>query len=155
MGTIKAHFKLIFFMAEIQSADQSNGQLTQRFIEFVMMQAQQAALFLGKMPHPATGETSVHLDAAQMFIDHLELLREKTRGNLSKEENEILNGIISELQITFVQVSKDAGAAPEKIASPADACSISEEKPSVKEASSDATASDDESKKKFSKSYGV
>ncbi|MFI0348522.1 MAG: DUF1844 domain-containing protein [Chthoniobacterales bacterium] len=134
-------------MAEIQSADQSNGQLTQRFIEFVMMQAQQAALCLGKIPHPETGNTSLHLEAAKMFIDHLELLREKTRGNLSQEESEILNGIISELQITFVEVSKNL---PSHSTEAAKAGSQSGNESSVA-----AVASEEESKKKFSKSYGA
>lgn len=146
-------------MAEIQSADQNNGQLTQRFIEFVMMQAQQAALCLGKMPHPINGETAVNLPAAQMFIDHLELLREKTRGNLNKEEGDILNGIITELQVTFIQVSKEAENEAPKKDVPIEA-SIEDDKKTPKVEANSSSSSDSslvgeqENKKKFSKSYG-
>src|SRR6188474_637807 len=95
-------------MAEVQTSTQS-GVMTQKFIEFVMMQAQQAALFLGRIPHPQTGKTEVHLDAAKLFIDHLEMIREKTRGNLTNEETEILANILSDLQLSFVQATKAAG----------------------------------------------
>ena len=66
-------------MAEIQQATNS-ADLTQKFIELVMMQAQQAALCLGQMAHPSTGKAEINLDAARMFIDHLEIIREKTKG---------------------------------------------------------------------------
>ncbi len=133
-------------MPEVQSSTQGDGQLTQRFIEFVMVQAQQAAFCLGKIPHPATGETSVNLEAARVFIDHLELLREKTRGNLSKEEDTILNKILTELQMTFVQVS-GGSIESEKI-------STSPENPVIAPSEAKATDHEGDGKKKFSKSYG-
>jgi hypothetical protein len=95
-------------MAEIQQATNS-ADLTQRFIELVMMNAQQAALCLGQMPHPSTGKAEVNLPAAKMFIDHLEIIHEKTRGNLSKDEEKILTSVLSELQLAFVQVSNAGG----------------------------------------------
>lgn len=133
-------------MPEVQSSTQSDGQLTQRFIEFIMVQAQQAAFCLGKIPHPVSGETSINLEAARVFIDHLELLREKTRGNLSKEEDTILNKILADLQMTFVQVSGGSAESEKISTSPEPA----------QGAGSEAIASGDEedSKKKFSKSYG-
>ena len=133
-------------MAEVQSSTQSDGQLTQRFIEFIMVQAQQAAFCLGKIPHPATGEMSVNLEAARVFIDHLELLREKTRGNLSKEEDTILNKILAELQMTFVQVSGGSTESAEIPGSPEVAAEADFEGKSADH--------EDDSKKKFSKSYG-
>ena len=48
-------------MAEVQTSTQS-GELSQRFIEFVMMHAQNAALFLGQIPNPKTGEGEVNLE---------------------------------------------------------------------------------------------
>ena len=57
-------------MAEVQTSTQS-GELSQRFIEFVMMQAQNAALFLGQIPNPQTGQGEVNLELAKMFIDQL------------------------------------------------------------------------------------
>ena len=76
-------------MAEVQRT-QLSGEMTQRFIEFIMMQAQQAALFLGRLPNPQTGKAEPNLDVARMLIDQLEMIREKTRGNLNHEETEIL-----------------------------------------------------------------
>ncbi len=66
-------------MAEVQTSTNS-GELAQRFIEFVMMQAQNAALFLGQIPNPQTGKGEVNLEVAKMFIDQLAMIQEKTRG---------------------------------------------------------------------------
>ncbi|HLB32599.1 MAG: hypothetical protein A3F67_05455 [Verrucomicrobia bacterium RIFCSPHIGHO2_12_FULL_41_10] len=144
-------------MPEVQPASQNNGQLTQRFIEFVMMQAQQAALCLGQLPHPSTGETVVNLEAAKMFIDYLELLREKTRGNLSKEEENILNGILSELQLAFVQVSQNPQLASEPVKKEEASSEAHESLPQKEKSVSSEIELPDESeehKKRFSKSYG-
>ena len=62
-------------MAEVQKTVQS-GEMTQRFMEFVIMHAQNAALFLGQIPNPKTGEAEVNLDLARMFIDQLEMIHE-------------------------------------------------------------------------------
>ena len=70
-------------MAEVQTST-NPGELTQRFIEFVMMQAQNAALFLGQIPNPQTGKGEVNLEVAKMFIDQLAMIQEKTRGNLTQ-----------------------------------------------------------------------
>ena len=92
-------------MAEVQASIHS-GETAQRFIEFVMMQAQQAAFFLGKVPNPQTGNPGVHLEPARLFIDQLEMIREKTRGNLSGQEQEILNRVLSDLQASYVEAGK-------------------------------------------------
>ena len=88
-------------MAEVQTTTQS-GELTQRFIEFVMMQAQNAALFLGQIPNPQTGKAEVNLEVARMFIDQLAMIQEKTRGNLTSEESTVLRNALSSLQMAFV-----------------------------------------------------
>src|SRR3954469_11037787 len=102
-------------MAEVQTTTQS-GELAQRFIEFVMMQAQNAALFLGQIPSPQSGEAEVNLELARMFIDQLAMIQEKTRGNLSKEEEAVLRNTLSNLQMVFVEVSRGGGG--EKKSSP-------------------------------------
>jgi hypothetical protein len=151
-------------MAEIQQATNS-ADLTQRFIELVMMNAQQAALCLGQIAHPSTGKAEVNLPAAKMFIDHLEIIHEKTRGNLTKDEEKILSSVLSELQLAFVQVSNDAG---EEGHVHDENCShshgehhhaekVSPEAPAATEPHKAETSSseDSEGKKKFSKSYGA
>ena len=153
-------------MAEIQQATNS-ADLTQKFIELVMMQAQQAALCLGQMAHPSTGKTEVNLDAARMFIDHLEIIREKTRGNPTKDEEKILTSILSELQLAFVQVAGGAGTsahvhdencahgddvhAVESTPEQAQPPSAVAGEPSPTKLDADA----EEGKKKFTKSYGA
>ena len=92
-------------MAEVQTTNQS-GELTQRFIEFVMMQAQNAALFLGQIPNPQTGQGEVNLEIAKMFIDQLAMIQEKTRGNLSMEESRFLENSLTELRFRYVQVAE-------------------------------------------------
>ena len=61
-----------------------------RFHEFVLLQAQNAGLFLGQIPHPQTGETSINLRAAKSVIDSLGMLRSKTAGNLTDDEAKLL-----------------------------------------------------------------
>ena len=142
-------------MAEVQKTVQS-GELTQRFIEFVMMHAQNAALFLGQIPNPKSGEPEINLDLARMFIDQLEMIQEKTRGNLTNEEAMVLRNTLSNLQMAYVEVARETpkGAAqpeqPSPSPKPAEQTSTSTE-PSAPISS---TESETESKKKFTKSYG-
>ena len=151
-------------MAEIQQSTNS-ADLTQRFIELVMMNAQQAALCLGQMPHPSTGKADINLDAAKMFIDHLETIREKTRGNLSKEEEKILTSVLSELQIAFVQVSSGTRPAHDEPYRHGEEESVGDNRASPAHPSPPSSdvgtprspttlSTDEEGKKKFSKSYG-
>ena len=142
-------------MAEVQTSVQS-GELSQRFIEFVMMHAQNAALFLGQIPNPKTGEGEVNLELAKMFIDQLAMIQEKTRGNLTNEESTVLRNALSNLQMGYVEVAQKTsgvttpapGAKPEgRTAGPQTAA---EELPKT----SEPTSSEAESKKKFTKSYG-
>ena len=97
-------------MAEVQKSTQS-GELSQRFIEFVMMHAQNAALFLGQIPNPKTGEGEVNLDLARMFIDQLAMIQEKTRGNLTNEESTVLRNALSNLQMVYVEVARETSSA--------------------------------------------
>ena len=97
-------------MAEVQKTTQS-GEMSQRFIEFVVMHAQNAALFLGQIPNPKTGEPEVNLDLARMFIDQLAMVQEKTRGNLTGEEAKVLSNALSNLQMAYVEVARETGRA--------------------------------------------
>jgi hypothetical protein len=144
-------------MAEVQTSTQS-GELSQRFIEFVMMHAQNAALFLGQIPNPKTGEGEVNLELAKMFIDQLAMIQEKTRGNLTNEETTVLRNALSNLQMAYVEVARQtskggAQPAPQPPAS-APSSTMPEEKPKASEPISSPAPSESESKKKFTKSYG-
>ena len=146
-------------MAEVQKTTLS-GELSQRFIEFVVMHAQNAALFLGQIPNPRTGEAEVNLDLARMFIDQLAMIQEKTRGNLTGEEAKVLSNALSNLQMAFVEAS--GGARPQGAPQPetpeaapppaaAEQAAKSESEPS---APSKSAEPETESRKKFTKSYG-
>ena len=146
-------------MAEVQRTTLS-GELTQRFIEFVVMHAQNAALFLGQIPNPKTGEAEVNLDLARMFIDQLAMIQEKTRGNLTSEEAKVLSNALSNLQMAFVEASGGARPAtvPEPVAPETPPPSQPTEQPSAtqpeKSAPIASSESETESRKKFTKSYG-
>jgi hypothetical protein len=145
-------------MAEVQTTTQS-GELTQRFIEFVMMQAQNAALFLGQIPNPQTGQAEVNLEVARMFIDQLGMIQEKTRGNLTNEESNVLRNALASLQMAFVEASqaeRTGGASvPAPEASPKPTPSASADDASQAAEATTTTDSGSESKKKFTKSYGA
>jgi hypothetical protein len=144
---------------ETQTTTQS-GELSQRFIEFVMMQAQNAALFLGQIPNPKTGEGEVNLELAKMFIDQLSMIQEKTRGNLTTDETTVLKNTLSNLQMIYVEVARQTpqGAAQPKAqaqtpeSEPESSTSTSEQPPS--EQATPPAGGEGESKKKFTKSYG-
>jgi len=152
-------------MAEVQTSTES-GEMAQRFIELVMMQAQNAAFALGQIPHPETGEAPVNLDMARLFIDQLIVLRAKTRNNLSTDEAAILNNAISNLQMAFVEVSRGvsplggnggAEAIEEPQAEEEPAAAPAPEPPAAASAGPAATTAEppaEESRKKFTKSYG-
>jgi Domain of unknown function (DUF1844) len=143
-------------MAEVQT--NTMGETAQRFIEFVMMHAQNAALFLGQIPNPKTGQGEVNLELAKMFIDQLSMIQEKTRGNLTNEEATVLRNAISNLQMAYVEVSQKMAktGAPPAAPSPGNPAPSSPEpepEPSAPGPTQSATP-ETESKKKFTKSYG-
>ena len=69
-----------------------------RFQEFILFQAQHAGLFLGQVPNPRSGERSVNLRAARSVLDCLEMLTEKTRGNLTATEQTLLATALKNLR---------------------------------------------------------
>ena len=84
-----------------------------RFEAFILLQAQNAGLFLGQLPHPATGQPSVNLRAARSVLDSLEMLEEKTRGNLSEGEARLLGAALANLRKLYSKVSENHVAADE------------------------------------------
>ncbi|MCA1658755.1 MAG: DUF1844 domain-containing protein [Verrucomicrobiaceae bacterium] len=147
-------------MAEVQTNTQSLGEMSQRFIEFIMMQAQNAALFLGQIPNPQTGQGEVNLELAKMFIDQLGMIQEKTRGNLTNEESAVLRNTLSNLQMAFVEVSQQTkaggAAAPSTPPSEGEMPSPLQSAPAeTQEPPAPSPTSETESRKKFTKSYGA
>ena len=75
-----------------------------RFNDFVFLQAQNAGLFLGQLPHPSTGETNVNLKAAATVLDSLEMLAVKTKGNLTEEEASLLEKALINIRALYANV---------------------------------------------------
>ena len=84
-------------MAEVQKTIHS-GEMTQRFVEFVMMQQQQTLHALGRHPSAPPSGPPKNLTLAKLFIDQLAMIREKTRGNLTSEEEQLLARVLAELE---------------------------------------------------------
>ena len=76
------------------------------FFNYIASLGFQTMIFLGEMPSPITNQIEKNLKQAKFIIDTLIILRDKTKGNLSKEEDDLLNGSIYELQMRYVELSK-------------------------------------------------
>jgi len=80
------------------------------FTTFVVSLASSAAIHFGDLPDPSTGKPAeVNLEGAAQMIDILALLEEKTRGNLTLEERQVLEQVLYELRLRFVDASGEAG----------------------------------------------
>ena len=157
-------------MAELDRKGSSigNAELAQRFVQFVMMQAQNIFYVLGRIPSPDGSPIPPNLEAAKILIDQLEMILEKTRGNLSTQESSILEDALKNVRLAFVESSGGTpasmmpksnlpdypldGEEPE-LDEPAPRAS---EKPKTAAAPASAPAEpvESENKKKFTKTYG-
>jgi hypothetical protein len=75
------------------------------FATFVFSLATGAFIQMGEIPDPATGKKEKNLQLAQQNIDILLLLKAKTKGNLSSDEGQMLESLLSQAQLKFVEVS--------------------------------------------------
>jgi len=75
------------------------------FLRLLDMLAQTAALYMEGFPDPATGRRQADLAGARQIVDSLIALREKTRGRLSFEESDALDGLLGELQLAFTRLA--------------------------------------------------
>ena len=76
------------------------------FTAFVVSLASTAAIHFGDMPDPISGERGqLNLDGAAQMIEILALLEQKTKGNLTAEERQVLEQVLYELRLRFVEAS--------------------------------------------------
>lgn len=73
------------------------------FSTFVLGLASSALIHLGEAPNPETGQASVNLVLARQSLDLLDLLRQKTKGNLTLEEEQLFTTLLTDLRLRFVQ----------------------------------------------------
>jgi uncharacterized protein DUF1844 len=76
------------------------------FTAFVLSLASTAAIHFGDLPDPISGEAGeLNLEGAAQMIEILGLLDQKTRGNLTAEERQVLEQVLYELRMRFVEAS--------------------------------------------------
>jgi len=76
------------------------------FTAFVLSLASSAAIHFGDIPDPMSGQTSdPNLEGASQMIEILALLEEKTRGNLTAEERQVIEQVLFELRMRYVEAA--------------------------------------------------
>jgi hypothetical protein len=76
------------------------------FVQLVIQNQQIAMMSLGKLKNPVSDKTEINLEFAKSAIDTLDMLKEKTLGNLSKYEEQFLNETIRDLKLIYVAENK-------------------------------------------------
>lgn len=156
--------------SETKEAAGQDQTISARFASLVVQHTNMALIFLGAAPNPQTGEIRRDLEHARYFIDQLEMLEIKTKGNLDKIEESLLKQSLTSLRLTFVEAAsepepssqdKSIPAAPPPPAPEAPAAPATDEQempinepvlPGEKTAAPP-SSEDAESRKKFSKKY--
>src|SRR5688500_2049589 len=77
------------------------------FANLVIQQTNMAMMMMGKMAHPETGQAYKDLESAKLFIDQLEMLEFKTKGNLEKREQHLLNQSLTAVRLAFVEAMEN------------------------------------------------
>ena len=83
------------------------GEIT--FGTFLMSLSTEALVHLGEMPDPAGGQPQPDLAMAQQLVDILGMLRDKTRGNLDHDEQALLDAILFDLRMKYVEIARRNG----------------------------------------------
>jgi hypothetical protein len=123
--------------------------MTALFAQLVIQQSNMAMMLLGKVAHPETGQVHKDVESARLFIDQLEMLEAKTKGNLSKEESALLKQSLMTLRLAFVEAVEPGK--PEQALPPSSSGPQTGQQ--TEHASPTASAADEEHRKKFSKKY--
>jgi hypothetical protein len=138
------------------STDDRASLHTQLFANLAMQHASMALIYLGVAPHPETGETMFDLDGARHFIDTLEMLEARSKGNLSADEAAVLKHALTTTRMAFVQAMERGGPelvpgeskpAPPQAAVPASA------PPAEPESAGGPSQTEEDERKKFVKKY--
>ena len=132
------------------------------FANLIIQQTNMAMMMMGKMAHPETGQAYRDLESAKLFIDQLEMLEVKTKGNLDKREEHLLKQSLTAVRLAFVEALEGQGetapagepAPPPARAAEAPAAQKEPSRPAPAPATPPGPSpADAESRKKFSKKY--
>jgi len=122
------------------------------FAQMVMQQSNMAMMFMGKVAHPESGKVVQDLEAARLFIDQLEMLEARTRGNLTKEEAALLKQTLMSLRLTFVDAIETSPSG-EKQSEPEAAPATPPAETTASAGTTAGAEQEEESRKKFTKKY--
>ncbi len=99
---------------EEAAAEEDAIQPSRSFQMLVDFLTRNAAAMLGGMADPRTGQAFLDLEGAREVIDMLDALRDKTRGNLAKVDDDLLMEVLGSLKLTFMEISKAAAEQMQK-----------------------------------------
>jgi hypothetical protein len=89
-------------------ASQPEEDMPMTFEALIFSLSTTALLQLGMAPHPETGKQEMDLPGAKQTIDILEMLQQKTRGNLTADEGQLLEECLYDLKMTYVKALQAA-----------------------------------------------
>ena len=142
-------------VSEAAPAESSAEMRSALFAHMVLQQSSMAMMLLGKTANPETGKMVRDLEAAKLFIDMLEMLEFKTKGNLSPEEATLLKQSLMSLRMAFVEAvdtpPPQTESRPDRGSPPAGSAPASE--PGKTEPAPGAAPAEEEHRKKFTKKY--
>ena len=84
------------------------------FIKMLLMFRAGAMQQLGVIDNPVSGQKEIKLDIARETIDMIDMLAEKTEGNLIEQEKELLDSLLTELHLLYVKIEEQEKKEPEQ-----------------------------------------
>jgi hypothetical protein len=88
---------------ESQFQKEPEQEIKVDFSAFILSLSSSALVSIGEIPDPITKKPNKNLKFAKQMIDIINILKEKTKGNLTKEEDELIQGLSSELKMKYLQ----------------------------------------------------
>lgn len=131
-------------------AKESEEQST-LFVHLVMQQSNMALMLMGKLPHPESGKAPRDLEAASLFIDTLQMLEAKTKGNLSRQESSMLQQTLMGLRLAYVEAVNEPSASTTGETKAPTAPTGGHQESATSEPAT--AAEEEEGRKKFTKKY--
>jgi len=91
----------------LKTQEQTQGPLPSiDFSTFILSLSASALMHLGELPDPVTQKKEKNLPQARQTIDIIDMLKEKTQGNLKEEEKRLVDNILYDLRMRYVNISK-------------------------------------------------
>lgn len=85
--------------------ESANYDIKVDFSAFILSLSSTVLVAVGEIPDPITKETKKNIRAAKQMIDIINMLKDKTKGNLTKEEDELIQNLCFELKMKYLQAS--------------------------------------------------